>query len=193
MDPFPLLDELRTLAQNGLRYADDPYDEARYERLLALASEYYGEALDLPPASVRERFAEELGHVTPKVGGRAAIFDDEGRALLIERADDGTWSQPGGYTEPNETPAETALRETKEETGLEVEPVELVGVYPRRPGEYGPHGLVGVVYLCEVVGGEFEPSRERVDIDYLPVEEVPEWHKDHRTSVADARAVWERR
>ena len=90
MNLAELLDELRILAKNGLHYTDDPYDEERYERLLELASEYYAEAVELPPDTVRERFADELGHVTPKVGGRAAIFDDDGRALLIKRSDDGT-------------------------------------------------------------------------------------------------------
>lgn len=64
-----LLDELRILAQNGLEYADEHYDEEPYERILELTSAYYGEAVDLLPDTVRERFAADLGHVTPE-GGR---------------------------------------------------------------------------------------------------------------------------
>lgn len=188
-----LLDELRIHAENGLEYADDPYDVERYERILELTSEYYGEAVDLPPDAVRDRFAEEVGHVTPKVGGRAAIFDDGGRALLIKRSDDGTWCHPGGFTEPNERPVDTAVRETAEETGLEVEPIELVDVYPRTAGKYGPHGFVGVVYLCEVVGGRIASSRESEDVQFRDLDDVFEWHKDHEASFADARSMWEDR
>jgi len=190
MNLAELLDELRILAKNGLHYTDDPYDEERYERLLELTSEYYAEVVELPPDTVRERFADELGHVTPKVGGRAAIFDDDGKALLIKRSDDGTWSHPGGFTEPNERPVDTAVRETKEETALNVEPIELVGVYPRIAGEYGPHGFVGLVYLCEIVGGNIASSRESETVQYREIDAVSEWHKDHRSSIHDAYDVW---
>lgn len=193
MDITPLLDELRTLATNGLEYADDPYDEERYERILDLCSQWYGEAADLPSGEVRERFREELGHVTPKVGAEAAIFDADDRILLQRRADDGTWSLPGGYTAPNESPAETAVRETAEETGLHVEPTDLVGVYTRRPGEYGPHGLVIHLYGCTRVEGDLEVSHEGTDLSYWRIDDVPVWHTNHETLASDANAWWRSR
>lgn len=81
MDLLPLLDELRIHAQNGLRYADDPYDEHRYGRILALVAESYGGAIELPPEEARERLRRDLGHVTLNVGGDAVVFDEEGRPL----------------------------------------------------------------------------------------------------------------
>lgn len=189
---FSLLDELRTLAQVGLEYADDPYDVERYERVLELTSEWYGRAVDLPPEEVRSRFAAEVGHVTPKVSADAAVFDDEGRVLLQRRADDGTWCLPGGYAEPNEAPRETAVREAREETGLGVEPAKLVGVYTRKPGEYGPHCLVIHVYLCTTDGGTVEASREGEAVRYRALDAVPEWHKDHERHAREAYDVWRR-
>lgn len=188
-----LLDELRVLARNGLKYTDDPYDRERFERILELTSEYYGTALDVPPESVRDQFRAELGHVTPKVGGRAGVFDEDGRALLIKRTDDGTWGHPGGYTEPGEAPVDTAVRETKEETGLDVVPLELVGVYPRPAGEHGPHGFVGIVYLCGVTDGVLEGSRESDAVAYRAIDAVSEWHKDHERSIEDAYDAWRAR
>ncbi|WP_248903422.1 NUDIX hydrolase N-terminal domain-containing protein [Halocatena marina] len=187
-----LLDELRIMAKVGLRYADDPYDTERYERILELVSEWYGRSVDMPTREVRDRFADELGYVTPKVSGDAAIFDDDGRILLQLRADDETWCLPGGYTEPNESPRETAVRETREETGLTVEPVDLIGIYTRAPGEYGPHGLVVHVYLCAVNGGDLEVSHEGRDVRYWPIDEVPVWHNHHHAQCAgDARELWD--
>lgn len=185
-DVVPLLDELRILAGTGLAYADDPYDGERYDRILELACEWYGRTADLPPAEVRSRFAEEVGHVTPKVSADAAVFDGEGDVLLQRRADDGTWCLPGGYVEPNESPEEAATRETREETGLVVEPTDLVGVYTRRAGERGPHGLVVHVYLCSAVGGSIEVSREGEDVRYWSIEAVPAWHENHREQARDA-------
>ncbi|XVH33627.1 NUDIX hydrolase N-terminal domain-containing protein (plasmid) [Haloferacaceae archaeon DSL9] len=189
MDIHPLLDELRIVAKNGLAYADNPYDEERYERLLELTSEWYGRSVDLPPDDVRSRFAREVGHVTPKVSADAAVFDSDGRILLQRRADDGTWSLPGGYTDPNESPEETAVRETEEETGLLVDPVELVGVYTRCPGEYGPHCLVTHLYRCSTNGGKLSVSHEAEELRYWTIEAVSEWHKNHEQLARDASEI----
>jgi 8-oxo-dGTP pyrophosphatase MutT (NUDIX family) len=181
-----LLDELRTMAQVGLEYADDSYDEERYERILTLASEWYGRSYDLPPEEVRERFAEEVGYVTPKVCAEVVVFDPDGRILLQKRTDDGTWSFPCGYTDPNESPAETAVRETREETGLTVKVDELAGIYTRMPGDHGPHCLVRHSYLCSVTGGELRVSHEGEDVQYWDINDVPVWHKDHEPAARAA-------
>jgi len=191
MDILPLLDELQILARNGLTYAQNPYDRERYARLLELASLYYGAALDLPPAEVRHRLAADLGHATPKVGADAAIFDHEGHLLLMQRADDGRWCLPCGWVEPHESPAEAAIREAREETGLEVRPVHLVEVFTRVPSAlYGPHAVVAVVYLCEVTGGTLQGSHEGLDLRYWPIPAVPLWHADHERYAMAASTAW---
>lgn len=197
MGRLALLDELRIIAQNGLEYADDRHDRERYERILELVTDEYGEQLDCQPEQVRERFDEEVGYVTPKLNAGAAVFDDDGRILLMKRADNGTWCVPGGYVDPNETPAEAAVRETREETGLDVHPLELVKFYHHPPGSgFGPHGSVGVLYLCEVTGGELRLSEEGTDLQYWHVEDVPAWHlpNDHHHTIAtDACEAWQDR
>lgn len=190
MDVCALLDELRILATNGLTYADNPYDRERYERILELVSEWYGRSVDLPPEELRTRFAEEAGHVTPKVGTDVAVFGDRGRILLQHRADDDTWGLPGGYVDPCESPRETAVREAREETGLAVEPVEFVGVYTRKPGQYGPHCLVVHLYRCTRTRGELRNSHEGTDLRYRPLEEVTDWHKNHRLLARQACESW---
>lgn len=184
------LDELRITSQVGLEYADDPYDEERYERILELVSKWYGRSVDLPTEDVRSRFASEVGYVTPKVSADAAVFNDDDRILLQQRADSGTWCLPGGYVDPNESPRETAVRETREETGLTVEPVNLIDVYTRKPGEYGPHCVVIHVYLCVMCGGTLEVSHEGTDLRYWPIDDVPVWHKDHEQKARDAHEYY---
>lgn len=186
-----LLDEVRIIAQNGLEYADDPYDTERYERLLELVSEHYGELGDLAPSEVHSQFADRVGHVTPNVGGRAAVVDDTGRILVMKRASDGTWGLPGGFSDPGETPAETAVREANEETGLDVEPVELVTFQYRDPDEHNPHGFVGAVYLCRVVSGTLEASHESDGLAYRQIDRVAEWHKDHGEAAREALELWD--
>jgi ADP-ribose pyrophosphatase YjhB (NUDIX family) len=66
------------------------------------------------------------------------VQDGEGRVLLIQRTDNGLWALPGGAQDFGESIAETAVRETREETGIEVEVTEIVGIYsdPRHVVEY---------------------------------------------------------
>lgn len=190
MDLLPLLDELRIHAKNGLRYAEDPYDEYRYSRILDLVSKYYGETVELPPTESKERLRQDLGYVTPNVGGEAAIFDDEGQILLMKRADDGTWCLPCGFVDPGESPAETAVRETKEETGLDVRVTDLVGVYYGPANAASPHGHVAVCYLCEREDGTLRLSHEGSDLAYREIDEVSNWHRNHEEFARDAHELW---
>lgn len=193
MSILPLLDDIQTIARNGLAYSTNPYDVERYERLMALVSEYYGQALDLPPAEVRARLSGELGYITPKVGAEAGIFDEEGRILLVLRSDDETWCLPCGWVDPNEAPIETVVREVREETGLEAIPLCLVDVFSMRPGDTtSPHSQIAILYLCTIVGGEMRISHESLDVRYWRIEDVPVWHTEHRRFAEAARARWRR-
>jgi 8-oxo-dGTP pyrophosphatase MutT (NUDIX family) len=190
VDILPLLDELRVIGQSGLMDADSPYDRERNERLLELASEYYGRTIELPPEEIRERLAADLGYATAKVSAGAAIFDDDGRILLVKRTSDGTWGFPAGGVDPNESASEAAIRETREETGIEARIDELIDVYHGEPGKSGPHSVVHVQYLCERTGGTHQPSHETDAVQYWNIDAVPVWHPDARERAIDAHEVW---
>ena len=191
MDIYALLDELQTIARNGLHFASDPYDRERYERLLTLATQTYGELLDAPAEAIRARFRNELGYVTPKIGADAAIFNERGEILLMDRADGSGWCLPCGWVEPNERPVDAAIREAREETGLEIEVKQLVGVFSRMPSaDNGPHTMIAVVHLCGIVSGELTLSHEGSALRYWPIDEVPDWHANHRTYARAAYAMW---
>jgi ADP-ribose pyrophosphatase YjhB (NUDIX family) len=192
-DFLTLLEELQALARTGLNFTPNPYDRERYERLLAIALQYYGTTLALPPEEVRRRLVGELGYITPKVGAHAALFDHAGRVLLVRRADDGLWCLPCGWVEPNESPEETAVRETREETGLEIQARRLIGVYTRRANVgHGPHSAVAVGYLCEAKGGTLRTSHEIRELGYFRIADVSGWHEMHAEYARGAWALWKR-
>ncbi len=190
MDIVALLDEIQTIARNGLHYARDPFDRERYERLMQLATESYGEMTGAPAESFSRRFMSEIGYITPKVGADAAIFNDQGEILLMDRADGTGWCLPCGWVEPNEKPAETVVREVREETGLDVEISRLVGVFTRMPSSaLGPHTLIAVVHLCEVVGGNLTLSHEGRALQYWPIDEVRDWFATHERCARAAHGM----
>ncbi len=191
MDIFSLLDEMQTIARNGLHYTANPYDRERYERLMTLATQTYSELLAVPDEQIRGRLLRELGHITPKVGSDAAIFNEAGEILLMERADGSGWCLPCGWVEPNETPLEATIREVREETGLEVVVKQLVGVFTRMPSaSNGPHTMIAVLHLGEIVGGELTLSHEGSALRYWPIDDVQDWHATHERYARAAYEMW---
>ena len=191
MDTIGSLEEIQTIARNGLTYSQNVYDRERYERLLTLSLQSYSELLNRPSPEIQTKLSRELGHITPKLGGDAAIFNEQGHILLMDRIDGSGWCLPCGWVEPNERPADTAVREAKEETGLEVEVRRLVGVFSRPASQTtGLHSMSAVVHLCAVVGGELTLSHEGLDLRYWPLDEVPKWATDHEKKARAAYAMW---
>jgi ADP-ribose pyrophosphatase YjhB (NUDIX family) len=191
MDIISLLDELQTIARNGLLYATNDFDRERYERLMKLTTQSYAEFFTVPEDAIRKRFLNELGYITPKVGTDAAIFNEDGQILLMQRADGSGWCLPCGFVEPNESPAEGIVREVREETGLEIRVSQLVGVFTRKPSaQMGPHTTVSIVHLCEIVGGRLELSAEGQALEYWSIDEMKDWHATHEIL---ARAAYKMR
>jgi ADP-ribose pyrophosphatase YjhB (NUDIX family) len=196
MDALPLLEKLQAIAKLGLHYSQNIYDTQRYEQLLALTEEYYGHALEMPAPEVHERQKHglELLGICPVLGADAAIFDEDGKILLMKRTDNEKWCMPCGLNEVGESPEQAAMREAKEETGLDVRILELVGVYTRFPNaEYTPYTLVSTVYLCQVVGGTLQSSHEDLGLAYWDLDDVPIWHANQEQQARDALAVWQKR
>jgi ADP-ribose pyrophosphatase YjhB (NUDIX family) len=194
IDWLTVLDEVRAIAQTGLHYSTDPYDRERCTRLLDLATRGYAEALDLPEPEVRARLARDVGYQSAKVGADAAIFDADGRVLLVLRTDDETWGLIAGWVEPGETPTDTVVREVREEVDLTVTAYDLVDVIGRPAGtQYGPHAVVSVLYHCAVAPGPVTVSHESLAAEYRHPEDVEAWHANHEHLARVARDHWRSR
>jgi ADP-ribose pyrophosphatase YjhB (NUDIX family) len=191
VDPFGLLEEVQALARTGLHFCDDPFDQERYERLLSLAVTGVAERTGLDAGEVRRRFAREVGCITPKVGADGVVLDDQDRVLLERRADDGRWGLLSGWVEPNENPADTVVREAREEVGLTIRVDRLAGVRSRpATAENGPHSMVAVIFLCSIVGpADIICNHEVIEARWWAVDDVVDWHMDHEHFARAALAV----
>jgi ADP-ribose pyrophosphatase YjhB (NUDIX family) len=108
-----------------------------------------------------------IAYVNPRLVVTTLPVTPEGDVVLIRRGIEpgaGSWAQPGGFLEIDETVTEGAIRETLEETGLLVEPGALVGMYSRLEA-----GVVTLVFEARVVGGEPKTSPEATEVrSYAP-------------------------
>lgn len=166
--------ELRALAQVGLTFSTDPYDRQRYQRLLELAARLLAQGMGIAPATLLEAFAFDRGYATPKVDVRAAAFRD-GRVLLVREVSDGAWTLPGGWADVNETPAQSAAREVREESGFEVRVVKLAAVYDYRTRNRGRHldSIYKLFFICELTGGMPRSSLETSAAEFFERDALP--------------------
>jgi len=107
--------------------------------------------------------------------GLAAIIAviDHGKILLTKREDFEVWCLPGGGVEDGESLAEAAMREAKEETGIDVELTRLVGVYSRIGGMW--NDVHAILFAARPIGGELKiQPGETVEVAYFPFDEIPE-------------------
>jgi ADP-ribose pyrophosphatase YjhB (NUDIX family) len=113
----------------------------------------------------------------PLVGVGAVIVQDR-RVLLIRRGHApllGEWSLPGGVLECGETLREAAIREAREETGLVVEAVDMLGVYERiiREDQRIRYHYVLIDFLCRPVGGDLKAGSDAAEVGWFIREDLP--------------------
>jgi ADP-ribose pyrophosphatase YjhB (NUDIX family) len=93
------------------------------------------------------------GYVTPKVAVGAAVTNDRRELLLIQRADSGIWLYPTGWCDVGYSAPEVVVKEVREETGYDVEPVRLIGVLDGMRLGTSRVPLYSLLFFCRVIGG----------------------------------------
>lgn len=172
-DIHTVAQKLNAIAQTGLTYAKDVFDQERYETLRHIAEDLIRSRFNVDSDTLNH--VSESGYATPKTDVRAFIIRD-GKLLMVKEAEDGKWSLPGGWADVGDTPSAAVCREVVEETGLEVKVTKLLGVWDRNLHGHPPlpWHVYKLIFLCEETGGSLAISHESTDIGFFDINDLPE-------------------
>ncbi len=127
------------------------------------------------PMETRDRLACDacgfIAYANPRLVVSTLPVTEDGHVILLRRGIEpayGAWAQPGGFLEIDETAPEGAARETLEETGLIVEPTEVVGIYTRPQA-----AVVVLAWEARVVGGNAGPTAESLEVRSFEPDRIP--------------------
>ena len=174
---------LAGIAQTGLGFTESLYERERFEEVLKVAADIRAAAGDQAQSSAAGLHEAEWlrgvgagvpGYVTPKVAIGAVVGDEEGRLLLVQRADSGVWLYPTGWADVGYSPAEVAVKEVQEETGIACAPLRLMAVLDGLRLGFTSVPLYSLVFHCRSLGGELaaHPLETR-DVGWFAEDDLP--------------------
>jgi ADP-ribose pyrophosphatase YjhB (NUDIX family) len=172
---------LAGIARTGLAFTESSYEIERYHEILEVAGDIQAATEGVGTAAhFREEWLKTVGsgipgYVTPKVAIGAIVGDDQGRILLIQRSDSGVWLYPTGWADIGYSPAEVAMKEVQEETGIECEVVRPLGIHDGMRLGFTKRALYSLTFYCRATGGELAPHpQECLDAGWFARDELPE-------------------
>jgi ADP-ribose pyrophosphatase YjhB (NUDIX family) len=166
---------IKAIAETGLVFAEGGYDKERYEELREISLKLMSELSGKPFALLDSFFLPQLDYPTPKVDVRGFVLNDQDEILMAKESVDGKWTIPGGWADVGNSPKEVAVREIKEETGLDTEIVRLVAIYDkqRHPHPPEPYYIYKLMFHCRVIGGELKAGFDMQGADWFSLDELP--------------------
>lgn len=176
--------QIQAISQAGLAYSKDMYDLERFEQLRSLSIVIMQHYTEVDEARIRELFASETGYQTPKVDIRGVIFNDMNEMLLVREKQDGAWALPGGWADVGLSARENVVKEVREEAGLDVRTVRLLGLVDKKFHAHppSPFHVYKLFVLCEVVGGRAEAGMETFEVGYFGEDGLPPLSPERNTA-----------
>jgi ADP-ribose pyrophosphatase YjhB (NUDIX family) len=173
--------KLKALADTGLLYSTNDYDRERYNELREISFELLSEVSGNDIESLKMMFAPVTDYPTVKTDVRALVLsEDKMQILLVRESADGKWSLPGGWADVGLSTKEVAVKEVKEETGLDVNPVALMAVFDKRkhPHPPQPFYVYKIVIYCEATSSDILKGFDVLDAAWHEVDNLPELSED---------------
>jgi ADP-ribose pyrophosphatase YjhB (NUDIX family) len=170
-----LAQRIRAISQTGLSYSNNEYEIERCKELIEISNRIVSLVTGINEKIIDTCYIPQKEYVTPKVDIRAVVFNEKGEILLVQEKEDGCWALPGGWADVGFTPKEIAVKETKEETGLDVRAVRLLAVMDKRCHAYpaSPFYVYKFFIHCELLGGTFNETFDILDKNFFALDNLP--------------------
>jgi ADP-ribose pyrophosphatase YjhB (NUDIX family) len=190
---------LAAIARTGLGFTDNLYERERFQEVLHVAGDIKAAARRLEAERDADRDADHdaevvqreidhfvgewmdsigegvPGYVTPKTAVGAIVGNDAGEILLVQRKDSGIWLYPTGWADVGYSPAEVAVKEVVEETGIQCTAERLLGVVDGQRMGFSRFGMYMLLFHCTATGGELTPHPLETDgVGWFSRDALPE-------------------
>ena len=176
MDTKELYDyilKIQSIAKIGLVFSKDPYALTNYQQINDLTIEMLEKLMEIE--FHRPNYFSRDIYPTPSVSVRAVILsEDRQKCLMVRESNSGTYSFPGGWADLYDSPGQTAINESSQEAGADIEIVRLVGVLNRTPFKTNvscPEYLV--VFEAKLKGQLHEHEYETDDVAWFNLDNLP--------------------
>jgi ADP-ribose pyrophosphatase YjhB (NUDIX family) len=166
---------IEALAQIGLTYSPNPYDLERYTELKEISFKLMALVTQLSVEKLHIHFDDKKEYITPKVDVRAVVFNEANEILLVRESADGHWSLPGGWADIGYSPREVAVKEVREETGLEVRSTRLLAVLDKSKHLHPPalEYAYKIFVECQPISGQLGGSFDILDCGWFSSDNIP--------------------
>jgi ADP-ribose pyrophosphatase YjhB (NUDIX family) len=171
---------LAGIAKTGLGFTESLYERERFEEVLAVAADIaHAAGGEFDPHHQIEEWMGQVGqgvpgYVTPKVAIAAIVGNEKNEILLVQRADSGIWLYPTGWADIGYSASEVAVKEVREETGIECEVLRMIGVLDGLRLGFTRVPMYLVVFHCRAVGGSLERHPlETADVGWFAEDALP--------------------
>ncbi|MCU0460001.1 MAG: NUDIX hydrolase [Bacteroidales bacterium] len=173
---------IQAISQSGLHFSENDFDRDRYEELRSLSVRLAGTICDTEPEKLKDLFTNETGFQTPKVDIRSVVIKD-GKILMVREKIDGKYSVPGGFADINYSPAEVAVKEVCEETGLNVRFNRVLAIADTDSHGFPPlpYHYYKLVMLCDLIDGVLSDSIETTGAAFFDFDNLPELSAERNT------------
>ena len=173
---FEYIKQIQSLAETGQHYSKNPFELNRNIEISKICVDILEKLTNTNKEEIQIHLEERNGYKTPKVDVRAVVFDKEDRLLFVKEIIDGKWSLPGGWADIGFSPAEMAIKETREEAGLIVEPKRLLAVMDKKCHNHPSdlYYIYKVFIECDLIEEGESDGLETSDKGFFNEIEIPE-------------------
>ena len=166
--------KIQAIAKTGLVYTKDPYARTNYEEINELSRLFLEEFTEVDIE--RPNYFEKHVYPTPNISARTVIFnEDKTKVLMVREVASQTYSIPGGWCDLYDSPSETAINECRQEAGVLIKDIKLVGICDRTPlvsDTTIPNYVI--VFTASIDKRLEEHEYETDDVNFFDIDNLPE-------------------